>query len=375
MTQQPPRTASASAVCSRRIFAAFALFAAALHPAAGNARAENCRIAFDMGSSGIRAGASNSAQTARRDLDALTPLWAGKGVGAIEPSVSAALRELPREAGLADECTRVGGGFSAWRLALAQDGASLADALRRIRRDSGVAVLVIPLRQEGAYGYFAAKQNLGERFTSTHALDLGGGSLQIAGAHHSFATALGQKAWHRELCRTLRNSDETPCALQPMSEADLAHARRLAAHHLKGLQSALPGTTHMTAISRPVTRGVAPAVQQVTGGEPRALRRIAVSATIFRLAPLSLDETATVTGAQKKHTHYLISDLLLVESLMRLTGDADLQIAESEATNVPGLLADDRVYAWAAHHDCYLDRLRRIGVKAFDSDPRSCDRR
>ncbi len=374
MTRHPHRTVSGFTLRpGRQLVAAFALVAVALHLTAGDARADSCRIAFDMGSSGIRAGASNSAQKVRRELDALTPLWAGKGIASVEPAVSAALRELPREGGFADDCVRVGGGFSAWRLALQQDPAALVENLRRIRATSGVAVLVIPPQREGAYGYAAAKQKIGARFATTHALDIGGGSLQVAGEHDSFAAPLGQKSWHRLLCNFLRDSDEVPCALQPMNEHDLTRARALLAVRLA--DSGLPEKTTMTAISRPVTRGVFPAVQRIVAPAANAAASLAaadVRATIARLAPLDVAATAAQTGGTERHAAFLLSDLLLVQGLIGLTADGRLDIAETDLDNIPGLLADERAYAWARRYDCYLERLGSLGLPAFDSSADTC---
>jgi hypothetical protein len=57
---------------------------------------------------------------------------------------------------------------------------------------------------------------------------------------------------------------------------------------------------------------------------------------------------------------------------MEATGNHDLHIAEIDLTNLPGLLADDRGYRWAARHDCYLQRLRSMGVGAYFSDLATC---
>ena len=85
--------------------------------AASTATGESsCRIAYDMGSSGIRAGASGSAVTTQVGIDYLDPLWAGRGLEETVAPTIAALNDLPREAGFPADCARVGGGFSAWRL-------------------------------------------------------------------------------------------------------------------------------------------------------------------------------------------------------------------------------------------------------------------
>lgn len=342
--------------------------------AASTAADEACRIAYDMGSSGIRAGASTSRVTARADIDYLAPLWAGRGLEETLAPTIAALNDLPLQAGFAGDCRRVGGGFSAWRLALGQDPEALAAILARLRAASGVALLVVPQGQEGAYGYFGARQLLGDRLTTSHVLDIGGGSLQVAGERHSYGEALGQKIWHRHLCRELRHDESAPCALQPMTGDELAAARRLTAEKLAGVGAALPPPVSMTAISRPVSRGVLPAVNRLLPQEatPGSLRLAALSTAIDQLAGLSRDETAARVGSPPSYVAYLLSDMLLVEGLLRATGGEVLPVAELDLTNLPGLLADDRAFAWAPHYACYLDRLREIGLAAYASDPATC---
>lgn len=335
---------------------------------------EPCRIAFDMGSSGIRAGQSGQPAEPSTDIDYLTPLMAGRGLGETLPATAAALRELPERNGFDPACKRMGGGFSAWRLAAQQNRAALATALAGLQRDSGTAVLVIPQRQEGAYGYRGAQALLGERLQTRHILDIGGGSLQIAGEHNGFGALFGQKLWHRKLCQALRGNAEMPCALQPMQPDELATARALVRRELAGVTQALPQGTTMTAISRPVTRGVGPAVARYFG-RPQGLDTLSpamLRATLEQHAGRSLAETAERLGTAPRHAAYLISDMILVEGLLEATGNHDLRIAEIDLTNLPGLLADDRAYRWAARYDCYLDRLRRQGTAAYDSDPRTC---
>ena len=334
---------------------------------------EPCRVAFDMGSSGIRAGASDSPATARADIDYLAPLQAGRGLEETVAPTIAALRDLPLQAGFSARCVQVGGGFSAWRLAAQQDAAGLAATLRRIRQASGVAVLVIPQAREGAYGYAGARKVLGDRLITSHVLDIGGGSLQIAGARSSFGDALGQKAWHGELCRRLRPGEPASCPLQPLSPTELATARGLLAERLRPA-TRLPRPVTMTAISRPVSRGILPALERLAlpGADPRGFSLAAASAAIDRLAGLDLDDMSTRVGAPPAHAAYLLSDLLLVEGLLLATGGDSLQVAETDLTNLPGLLADDRAFAWHRHYGCYLRRLQRQGPATYDSDPASC---
>ena len=337
---------------------------------------EPCRIAFDMGSSGIRAGSTGRTEVPRADIDYLTPLTAGRGLAETLPATSAALRDLPARAGFATDCIRIGGGFSAWRLAASEDRQRLANDLATLRRDTGVAVLVIPQRQEGAYGYVGARQLLGPRLTTSHILDIGGGSLQIAGQQQSFGALFGQKLWHRRLCQALGRGEAMPCQLQPLTPDELSQARNLLQQHLAGIGRTLPQGASLTAISRPVTRGVAPAVAHFFN-HPAGLDTVSpamLRATLELHAGLDLPTTASQLGAAPKHAAYLISDLLLVEGLLQATGNRDLHIAEIDLTNLPGLLADDHAYHWAVHYDCYLERLRQAGTEAYDSNPATCPR-
>lgn len=342
--------------------------------AASTAADERCRVVFDIGSSGIRAGASNSAVTARADIDYLGPLWAGRGLEETLKPTMASLVELPAKASFDPACERVGGGFSAWRLALQSGGSDLAAILERLWSASGVAVMVIPQVQEGAYGYFGARQLLGPALETSHVLDIGGGSLQIAGAYTSFGEMLGQKVWHRHLCQEIRNSESAPCSLQPLSGDELAIARALLAEMLKDVAAALPSPVSMTAISRPVSRGVLPAVRKISGETDgrKGFQRAALSAAIERLARLSQEETAVELGGSSGHLAWLLSDMLLVEGLLQATGGEYLAVAEIDLTNIPGLLADDRAFAWQRQYGCYLERLRSLGLDAYASDPATC---
>jgi len=333
-----------------------------------------CRVAFDMGSSGIRAGASNSSAVTRSSIDYLAPLRAGRGLDeVIEPTIEA-LRELPQQAGFSPDCLRVGGGFSAWRLALQHDAGKLVASLGRIHAQSGVAVLVIPQRVEGAYGYYGARKLLGERLTSSHVLDIGGGSLQVAGERTAFGQALGQKIWHQKLCQAIRHTTEQPCALQPMTRRQLARARALLSTELHGIGSALPEKVSMTAISRPVTHGVAPAVAHLLGkpAHEEQLARRDLTAAIGKLARLTPKQATARLKLPHQHAPYLLSDMLLVEGLMQATRGQTLQIAEVDLTNLPGLLEDDRAFQWGGNYGCYLERLWQLGLQAYTSDPATC---
>lgn len=333
-----------------------------------------CRIVFDMGSSGIRAGASDSQATVRFDYDFLGEWWVKHSLKGAEGATISALNELTRQAGFSTDCQKIGGGFSAWRLAAEENSKELADILEHIHAATDVAILVIPQQQEGAYGYFGSRQTLGDRLTTTHVLDIGGGSLQISGKHDSFGDALGQKIWHREVCRAVRNTDSLPCALQPMSNSEVAIVRNLLAERLKPLRASLSGKVTLTAISRPVSRSVLPAVRRLAmgGADQEGFSNLAISQVIDRMAPLTISETASLSGNGPSYAAYLLSDMLLVEGVLLATGGNYLRVAEVDQTNFPGLLSDEQAFSWERRYGCYLGRLRSMGLPAYASDPADC---
>lgn len=343
--------------------------------AAGVAQAgAPCRVAYDIGSSGVRAGASNSAVTTRAGIDYLAALRQDGSLDATVEATVAAL-EQPFRKGLFDSaCARVGGGFSAWRLALQQDVGRLIPTLTRIRAATGVAVIVVPQGVEGRYGYLGARSLLGARLATSHVLDIGGGSLQVAGARSSFGDAIGQKLWHQQACAALARPGGLPCQLSPMTPDELAAVRALLAGRLKDAGASLRGPVTMTAISRPVTHGVAPAVGRLLDKPHGAatVSRADLGHAIALLAGMSLDDTARRLGIAPGYAAYLLSDMLLVEGLMQAGGATELQVADIDLTNIPGLLADDTAYRWADDYGCYLLRLARDGLDAYASDPGTC---
>ena len=120
--------------------------------------------------------------------------------------------------------------------------------------------------------------------------------------------------------------------------------------------------------------GFAGQEQELRGAEieGKRLGLANLSAAIAQLATLPPEQTATLLGHADKHLGYLLSDMLLVEGLMTATGGSELQVAEIDLTNLPGLIADSRAYAWSGNYACYLARLRTLGLAAYASDPASC---
>jgi hypothetical protein len=335
---------------------------------------DTCRVAFDMGSSGIRAGASNSEIMVRTEFDYLSEWWYKHSLkGAIDSTVTA-LRNLPQEAGFATDCQKVGGGFSAWRLAAEGNIGELTGILEQIHSETGVAILIVPQQQEGAYGFFGSRNVLGMQLTTTHVLDIGGGSLQISGEKGSFGDALGQKVWHRELCRVIRNTDATPCTLQPLTKTEVATARALVADRLRRVTENISGPVTLTSISRPVSRNIFPSIKRLVadGVGHEGFSRSAITQAIDHLALLTLSDTTSLSGNGATYAAYLISDMLLVEAVLQATGATYLTVAEIDLSNIPGLLNDERAFSWAQRYDCYLERLRSAGIPAFASDPVSC---
>jgi len=339
-----------------------------------NERASDCRIVFDMGSSGVRAAASGAGEGVlmpTRDIDLLTPLMQGQRLELMLPAVASALRELPQQARLPATCRQLGGGFSAWRLAWRQEGTQLSRQLEALREQTGVAVLVIPAAVEGRYGHDSAKQALGVRLQTSHILDIGGGSMQVAGHERSFGIELGQKSWAHQLCQTLGRDSGAACQLLPLQALELQQARDLASQRLQALPAEVgPGT--LTAISRPVTRGIRPALRSLGVAQGESISAQELGTAIDRLSTMALAEVVQLTGVTENFAPYLVSDMLLVEAVMRAMNLSTLALAETSINNLPALLRDERAFAWTQHHPCYVQRLRELGPAAYFSDPAGC---
>lgn len=118
----------------------------------------------------------------------------------------------------------------------------------------------------------------------------------------------------------------------------------------------MQGPVSMTAISRPVSRGVLPAVLKLSGENEgrKQFGRAELTIAIERLARMTMAETAAHLGGLSAHMAWLLSDMLLVEGLLQATGADTLTVAEIDLTNIPGLLADERAFAWQRHYGCYL---------------------
>ena len=314
---------------------------------------------------------AEGAQMPFRDMDLLTPLMQGQRLEPLLPAVESALRELPQQAKLPSTCRQLGGGFSAWRLAWRQDGVQLAMQLATLREQTGVAVLIIPASVEGRYGHDSAQQALGSRLQTSHILDVGGGSMQVAGHDRSFGIELGQKTWSYQLCQALSRGAGTACQLLPLQASELQQARDLVDQKLQALPAEV-GRGTLTAISRPVTRGIRSALRGMGMAQGDAISLPELSLAIDRLSTRSLDELVQLTQLPVNFASYLVSDMLLVEGVLRAMGLTSLALAETSINNLPALLRDERAFEWAQRHTCYVQRLRELGPSAYFSDPAGC---
>lgn len=352
-----------------------------------------CRIGFDVGSSGVRIGSADSAAQARTSIDYLADVWADNRIDASVGPTIAAFSVLPSQAGLPDGCDAVAGGYSAWRLAMERGNrADVAETLRLIRARTGVALYVIPQDVEGTYGFYAARQALGDRLRDSYILDVGGGSLQIASIHTGWGAALGQKAWRKLYCHDGKGSDAAACSVNPVGPGAIALARKLLAGNVASARAVLGSLQEVTAVSAPVVKTMHPVIRHLA-----AQGRIAadgITATSFDIAGLRAAIRVLSDKDDAALLHYLdnclqmdgqaicvpsflptlVSDMLLVHAFMEGLGVRRLELAEANITNVPGLLADTRAWAWRDRYDCYLSRLVQQGDRAFKSNPATCPR-
>ena len=142
-----------------------------------------------------------------------------------------------------------------------------------------------------------------------------------------------------------------------------------------GMAASLGPSPTLTAISRPITRGVAPAVRLLVTGKTGGADQLAakdISTVITKIAGLSHEKIATLTGIPSSFAGYLLSDMLLLEGLLRATGGTDMKAIEGTLSILPALLADDKAFTWSTRYSCYLDRFKVSGPDTYFGDPGTC---
>lgn len=335
--------------------------------------ADECILAFDFGSSGIRAGSVVSARPLREEIDYFHWLAETEQFAAVEPLIDVALEKILARQAAAEQaaCLRLGGGFSVWRRAAERNRQALAASLRRLAQRNGLRIVVIPQVIEARYGYVGSQALLGDALQTEAVFDLGGGSLQIATAENAFGLPLGQRSWHEHLCTHLRGDPN--CTLQPWREGEVIKARDILAERFAGARRVFPQSLSVTAVSRPVSRSIVPALEHWQAGVTQAgLSYDNLRQAIERWAPLDGRLLVEATGVPARFADFLLSDMLLTEAVLRVLGRAEMAYADLELTNVPGLLVDARSRQWGKRYECYLWRLAQGGEAAYFTDPASC---
>ncbi|MBF0185707.1 MAG: hypothetical protein HQM06_15155 [Magnetococcales bacterium] len=351
---------------------------------------ESCWLGYDVGSSGIRVAMLDSGHSAKIALDFLSFVWRDNHLQAAIPATVEALQRLPREAGLPEGCVAVAGGYSAWRLAVARSGpAQVAETLQAIAGQSGVYFFIIPQDVEGGYGYQAVQRQMGNRLTTPIVLDIGGGSLQFAGAASGWGTDLGQKSWRKRVCQQIKQDPDPNCRPNPVGLQALPQGRDLLAAEVAAAQAVLGSGFTVSALSAPVTRSIYPilahlSAQGLLAGsvDAQGFERTALASAFRLLATLDEEQLRQMLGQCQSNplrkaceqpflsTH--VTDMLLLLLFMEGLDLQRMEVIEAEMNNVPGLLQDPRVRQWSKNYSCYLTRLRQHGVDAFKEESSHC---
>ncbi|MBF0339817.1 MAG: hypothetical protein HQL95_02485 [Magnetococcales bacterium] len=354
------------------------------------AAANDCLIGFDVGSSGLRAGSLTSDKTAKVKVDYLADLWPDNRIDVTTDSSVAAFKKLPEEIGMKG-CLSLAGGYSAWRLAMEKGKpGDVARSLAEFHQRTGVYFFVIPQDVEGAYGYAAARQAMGEHLTTPFIIDIGGGSLQIASQQDGWGAPLGQKSWRKLFCEQVKHSTDANCPPNPAGKEAVEKSRQTLAPFVSQAIKKLGQGLAITAVSPLVVHGMHPVMRilaeknpgMAAGVDARGFSRAALAAAIALLAdkddPQILKALANCRRedgkptCQEQFVATFVSDMLLLHALMEGMQIDRIEVGEADITNVPGILADPRPKAWSQHYACYLTRLESQGIAAFTSDPGTC---
>ncbi|MBF0612986.1 MAG: hypothetical protein HQL55_17845 [Magnetococcales bacterium] len=376
---------SLTALCTAGILVLSFAFA----PPMAYAEASQCRVGFDVGSSGIRAGTSSSDQTAKVKIDYLKDVWADNRIDeTLLPTVEA-LRTLPKSLHV-HTCGGVAGGYSAWRYALERgDPAYIASTIKEIHRQSGVFFFVIPQDIEGSYGYRAAQRLLGDRLATPLVMDIGGGSIQFAAEDRGWGTALGQRAWRKRFCETIKNVPVSTCSTNPVGASALGLSRENLALEASSARTALGKEITVTAVSTPVVKAMHPILkylseQKIISGQvnEKGFDRVALTnaiqllserdeAGIFQILN-NCQDIGIRSLCNSEFASNFVTDMLLVMVFMEALEINRMEVIEAEITNITGILEDERANQWSERYDCYLQLLEKHGVEAFRIQPTQC---
>lgn len=332
-----------------------------------HARSE-CLTVFDVGSSGVRTGNSETQLRSRAPLEFLRTVWATGTLDPLLPDLVKILNDLPRQAHYKGSCLKLAGGFSAWRLALDKNPQALIAVLEKVQQDTGVYVVVIPQAVEGSYAWVGAQQRLGADLKTEYVLDVGGGSFQLSGQRESIGLPLGQKSNRRAVCLGLELDGGERCLLLPLSAEQRLGAKDLLLDRLKAAGQLSDATSiEATAVSRPVTRGVMPFANRVLqlGESNRVLTAQQVASVSEQLSQMDVKQVTQMMGGAEDMHEYLMSDLLLLEAVMQHARISRLHAHEADINNVPGLMQDQNLKLASQAYPCYLDWLSKVGIQAY----------
>ncbi|MBF0611835.1 MAG: hypothetical protein G8345_16845 [Magnetococcales bacterium] len=357
-----------------------------------SAKADECRVGFDVGSSGLRVGTLESKETAKTGVDFLADVWSDNIINLTVDATVEAMTTLPEKINKKG-CHGVAGGYSAWRYAMEKGKPEqVVETLKEIQSRSGVYLFVIPQDVEGSYGYVAAKEALGDRLTTSHILDIGGGSMQIASKDGGWGTALGQKAWMKLFCEKVKQEKVDVCQPNPVGKAALETYQSILAPYTFEAKNSLKvdGAFAITAVSTNVVNTTLPVLDHLVNLKKSVAGRVTADgfdrqALQGAIALLSNKDDkallATLDGClwqekafcDGKFIKSFVTDMLLVHAFMEALGLDWLHVGQANITNIPGILQDSRPLAWSKNYPCYLKRLQEQGSKAFNSDPGTCE--
>ena len=281
------------------------------------------------------------------------------------------MRDLPTQVGFLPACERIGGGF----LGLA-DGArarpeALADLLARIRMASGAGAGPAPGR-EGPGAYLGARQILGARCTPAMCSISAAVACRLPVPTKRLRRPARAKSSGIACCVPDPQMTTRPVPLQPLGEDELTAARQRIAEKLHDLAMTLPASLTLTAISRPVSRGVLPAVRRLApgGADATGFDRSALTVAIRALADKPLAQAATMVGARRNTPPTCFPTCCSSRGSWRRR-ISRLQVAEAALNNLRGLFSPMIGYSpGAATHDCYLGRLRTLGRRPIRATER-----
>lgn len=227
-----------------------------------------------------------------------------------------------REAALTADCEDL----LAFATSALRDATNSVEVLARVHAETGVGLQVLSGADEARYTFLAVRRWFGWSAGRLLALDIGGGSLELAtGIDEYPAVALSLPLGAGRLTRTWFTADPPPRAEVDALRAHLDQVLAPAVRRLRGDGTAdrVVGTSKTF---RSLARLTGAAPSSAGPRAPRVLTDVGLRQLVAFISRMSAQDLAELEGVSSSRSHQLVAGALVAQATMRALGVERLEI-------------------------------------------------